>query len=161
MSDVSELRNTTHTGTLNLVLLTLATAGLFPLMWIYRHNKNIERITGAVIVTDVYLIWLAVCAGLSGSFANSDDALDPYTKLVLAVIAMVLSIASAVLYVVWAFKTKAALQAYAQREHNVTLKMNGFYTFLFTVYYINYCINDLPEAAMRQQPQAPSEHMDA
>ena len=62
-----------------------------------------------------------------------------------------LTIASWVLYIVWSFKAKAALQEYALNEHKIDLRMNAFYTFIFTIYYINYCVNDLPEAKRKQE----------
>ena len=61
-----------------------------------------------------------------------------------------LTLASWVLYIVWAFKAKSALQEYALTEHRLDLRLNWFYTLLFTVYYINYCANDLPEDKRRQ-----------
>nr|RAZ61589.1 hypothetical protein DP202_26270 [Enterobacter cloacae] len=45
--------------------------------------------------------------------------------------------------IVWAFKAKTALQAYALNEFKFELKMNPFYTFIFSIYYIVYCINDM------------------
>ncbi len=69
----------------------------------------------------------------------------------MAMISGILAIALGVLYIVWAFRAKKALQEYALTEYKIDLKMNGFYTFIFNIYYINSCINDLPEAQRRQQ----------
>ena len=81
---------------------------------------------------------IAVCAGLGGAFSGQDDIIPN-------VIALLLSIAFNVLFIVWAFKAKSALQEYASNEHQIDLNMNGFYTFLFSIYYINYCINEITE----------------
>jgi len=59
-------------------------------------------------------------------------------------------IGSSVLYLVLAFKAKSAIQEYALNIHKIDLRMNRFYTFIFTIYYINYCINDLPEVKRKQ-----------
>lgn len=144
MSDVSELKDKIGNKTLNIVLLSIATAGIYPLLWLWRNVRVINEVSGHQTASDVYLIWMAVCAGLSGVFAGSEDI---FSLLVSAG----LSIALAVLYIVWAFAAKRALQDYALTKHGVDLRMNGFYTFLFTVYYINYCINDLPEAKRKQE----------
>ena len=67
------------------------------------------------------------------------------------VLGIILTVGIFVLYEIWAFKTREALQKYALNEHKIDLRMNAFYTFFMTVYYINYCINDLPEEQRKQQ----------
>ncbi|MCH1924240.1 DUF4234 domain-containing protein [Shewanella sp. C32] len=133
-----------NTKTLNLVLLTIATAGIYTLLYLYKNCASIEKITNSKIADNVFIIWLAVCVGLSGVFSASGEPTAD-------VIAGVLTIAASVLYIVWAFKAKRALQEYALNEHRIDLIMNPFYTFIFTLYYINYCINDLPEAKRKQE----------
>ena len=144
MSLITDLKDKIDTKTVNLVLLTIATGGIYPILWMYKNSPIIESITKKAISDDVFIIWLAVCVGLGGALVGTgDEALD--------VIAGLLTIGSWVLYIVWAFKAKAALQEYALNEHKIDLRMNAFYTFIFTVYYINYCINDLPEAKRKQE----------
>ena len=122
----------------NLVLLTFATAGIYPIIWLYNNYKIIDKTTSSTTASDTYVIWIAVCVGLGGTFSGLGEE-------VLDVVSGILTLASSVLYIVWAFRTKKALQEYALNTHKIDFKMNGFYTFLFNVYYINYCINDLPE----------------
>jgi hypothetical protein len=144
MSTITELKDKIDTKTMNLVLLTIATAGIYPLLWLYKNYLTIDDITKTRTADDTFIIWMAVCSGLSGFFIRiNEDAM--------IVLALILSIAGAVLYIVWAFRAKTALQEYALNEHKVDLRMNGFYTFLFHLYYINYCINDLPEAQRKQK----------
>ena len=144
MSTINELKDKINTKTWNLVLLSIATAGIYLILWLYKNSKIISDTTKVRLVDDVYIIWIAVCAGLSGAFANLGNVALDFTSAVL-------SLASAVLYIVWAFKAKKALTEYALSEHKIDLRMNAFYTFLFNVYYINYCINDLPEEQRKQQ----------
>jgi len=70
-----------------------------------------------------------------------------------------------VMYVVWAFKARAALRHYALNTFRFDLKMNAFYTVLFNVFYITWCINDMPQALAKHriihgqahvQPDSPS-----
>lgn len=143
MSSITELKDTVNTKTVNFVLLSIATGGIYPILWMYKNSPKIASITKKPISDDTFIIWLAVCVGLSGALTgNGEEALD--------IIAGLLAIASVVLYIVWGFKARSSLQEYALHEHKIDLRMNGFYTFLFNVYYINYCINDLPEAKRKQ-----------
>jgi|SRR5690554_2863598 len=144
MSSITELKDAIGTKTLNMVLLTIATGGIYPILWMYKNCSTIESITKKKIADNTFIIWLAVCAGLGGALAGSGDE-------VLDVIAGLLTIASCVLYIVWSFKARTALQEYALQEHRIDLRMNAFYTLIFTIYYINYCMNDLPEAKRKQE----------
>jgi len=144
MQNITDLKDKLNTKTMNLVLLTIATAGLYPVMWLFKHQDSINEIIGKEIAGNVFIIWLSVCIGLSMALTGlGEESLD--------IIAGLFSIGSVVLYVVWAFKAKSALQEYSLNVHKIDLRMNGFYTFLFNVYYINYCINDLPEAKRKQE----------
>jgi len=144
MNNINDLQNAVSTKTLNLFLLTIATLGIFPIIWMYLNTPKLEKITGKAIASGSFLIWLAVCAGWSG-------LLSTFGEEWAQILSGFFSIGSAVLYIVWAFKARTALQSYALHEHKVDLKMNVFYTFLFTVYYVNYCVNALPEAQRKQQ----------
>ncbi|NYR13117.1 DUF4234 domain-containing protein [Pseudoalteromonas sp. MIP2626] len=144
MSTITELKDAINTKTLNLVLLTIATAGIYPVIWMFLNTQKLEKITSKKIADNTFLTWLAVCVGLGGAFSNLGDE-------ILDVIAGLVTIASWVLYIIWSFRAKSALQEYALTEHKIDLRMNGFYTFMLTVYYINYCVNDLPEAQRKQQ----------
>lgn len=144
MSAITDMKDAINTKTLNLVLLTIATGGIYPVLWIYKNCSIIESLTKNRIADNTFIIWLAVCVGLGGALVGTgEEAGDT--------IAGLLIIGSWVLYIVWAFKAKSALEEYALSTHKIDLRMNGLYTFLFTIYYINYCINDLPEAKRKQE----------
>ena len=144
MSNISELKERVNTKTLNLVLLSIATLGLYPLLWLWQNVPVIDQVTKRKTADRTYLIWLAVCIAWGGALSNSGDT-------TIDAIGGLFSIAVLVLYVVWAFRARAALQNYALTEHKLDLKMNAFYTFFLQTFYINYCINDLPEAKRKQQ----------
>ena len=144
MSTITEIKDKTDTKTVNFVLLTIATGGIYPILWMYKNSPIIQSITKNKFSDDTFIIWLAVCVGLGGALTGSGvEALD--------IIALLLTIAGGVLYIIWGFKAKASIQEYALHEHKIDFRMNAFYTFLFNVYYINYCINDLPEAKRKQE----------
>ncbi|NWC94652.1 MULTISPECIES: hypothetical protein [unclassified Pseudomonas] len=142
MSTINDLKDKIDTKTVNMVLLTIATAGLYLLLWVYRSNLIISETTKVRLADNTYIIWLAVCLGLSGAFSGTGSSLD--------LVGLILALAASALYIVWAFKAKQALSEYALSEFKIDLRMNGFYTFFLNVYYINYCINDLPEEQRKQ-----------
>lgn len=144
MPAITELKDTINTKTLNLVLLSFATGGIYPILWMYRNAPTLETITKKPIFDDVFIICIAFCVGLGGTFASIGEE-------IFDIIGSLLTFAAAGLYTVWAFKAKNVLQLYALNEYKIDLKMNVFYTFLFNVYYINYCINDLSEVKRKQE----------
>jgi hypothetical protein len=144
MSTITDLKDQIDTKTVNLVLLTIVTAGIYPILWLYKNYPVIDKITKIRTADNTFIIWIAVCAGLGGTFTGTGEE-------VLDILSGILRIAVGVLYIVWAFRARKALQEYVLNEHKIVLQMNGFYTFLFNVYYINYCINDLPEVQRKQQ----------
>lgn len=75
---------------------------------------------------------------------------DPTSDTLLA-LSGILSLACAVMYVVWAFKARVALRHYALNTFRFDLKMNAFYTVIFTVFYITYCINDMQQALAKHR----------
>lgn len=139
MTSNAELKSQTNTPTLHLVLLTIATAGIYPLMWLYKHIPAIAAVTGKPIVGRTFLIWMAVCVGLgAGLSGTGEEDLDA--------IAGLFTLAGFILYIVLAFKLKAALESYAANTLEQPLKLDVILTFGFTIYYINYRINKLAEA---------------
>lgn len=138
MLDINELKDQINTKTMNFVLLTIVTVGIYPIIWLFNNYKVIDKVTASTTANDTFIIWIAICIGLSGALSGTGE-------VILDILSLILTIASSVLYIVWAFRAKKALQEYALNTHKIDLKMNGFYTFLFTIYYINYCINDLSE----------------
>jgi hypothetical protein len=144
MSAINEIKDKIDTKTLNLVLLTIVTAGIYLFLWLYRSNQIISDTTKVRLVDNTYIVWLAVCLGLSGAFAGTGEE-------VMDVLSGMLVIATNVLYIVWSFKAKKVISEYALTEHKIDLRMNAFYTFFLSAFYINYCINDLPEEQRKQQ----------
>jgi len=165
MNDISTLSQRLATPTLHFVLLSIATFGVWPLLWLYKKQDIIRETTGMPGYGNLFIIWLAVCFGVGrqlAAMASPDIAgYDPTSDTLLGLSA-VLSLACAVMYIVWAFKTRAALRHYALNTFHFDLKMNAFYTVLLNVFYVTYCINDMPQALAKhriihQQVQASSD----
>ncbi len=154
MNDISLLSQRLATPTLHFVLLSIVTFGVWPLLWLYKKQEIISETTGYPLYGNLFIIWLAVCFGVGrqmAAMASPDLAgYDPTSDALLGLSA-VLSLACAVMYVVWAFKARTALRHYALTTFRFDLKMNAFYTVLFNVFYITWCINDMPQALAKHR----------
>jgi len=144
VTKITELKDRINIKTGNFVLLSFATAGLYPLFWIWENSKHIDEVTETKTIDNVYLLWLIACYGWS-TVLYVEDIKE------LLFLSGVFSLVSGVLCVVWAFRVRRALQNYALNEYGIYLQMNRFYTVFLNLYYINYCINDLPEVLRKQQ----------
>jgi len=81
------------------VLLSIATAGIYPILWLYNNYQVIDKITKTRTADNTYVIWIAVCMGLSGAFTGlGEESLN--------IISGILSLAGGILYVVWAFRAR-------------------------------------------------------
>ena len=138
MSNISELKDSNNLQTLHLVLLTVATCGIYAMLWFYKNNQTIASVTKTKLFDNTLALVLIGLFGWSGfSDGLGDESLTGLDGL--------LSLALSVLMIVWSFKAKKAIEDYALREYKLVYRMNGFYTFLFNFFYINYCMNELPE----------------
>lgn len=144
MSRIEELKEKIDSKTLNLVLLTIVSMGMYSLLWVYRANQIISDVTKTRIVDYTYFVWISVLLGLGGTLSTSVEDHS------LVLIGGLISLSGSVMYIVWAFKARKVLTEYALTEHHIYLRMNSFYTLIFSSFYINYCINDLPEEKRRQ-----------
>ncbi|KLP44166.1 DUF4234 domain-containing protein [Enterobacter ludwigii] len=154
MNDISLLSQRLATPTLHFVLLSIVTCGIWPLLWLYKKQEIISETTGYPLYGNLFIIWLAVSFGLGRQFgvmASPDLAGYDTGSDTLLGLSAVLSFACGVMYIVWAFKARAALRHYALNTFRFDLKMNAFYTVAFNVFYITYCINDMPQALAKHR----------
>ena len=102
---INTLSQRLNTRTLHFVLLSMVTCGVWPLLWLYKKQDIISETTGYPLYGNLFIIWLTVCFGLSRQLGVM-AAPDPYgydsTGDILLAISGLLSVASGVMYVVWA-----------------------------------------------------------
>lgn len=106
MTGISTLSQRLATPTLTFVLLTVATCGIWPLLWLYKKQDIISDTTGYPVCGNLFIIWLAVCFGLGRQFSvmASPDLAGYHTGSdTLLVLSAILSFATGVMYIVWAF----------------------------------------------------------
>lgn len=142
MNDINLLKNKIDTKVTKFVLLSVVTGGIYPMMWLFLNQSKLTEEMKNEFVAKDYPLWLAIVTGFGWLLIDVSYAVSD-TETILDHIATLLSVASAVMLIVWVFKAKSALRAYALNEFKFELKMNPFYTFIFSIYYIVYCINDM------------------
>lgn len=150
MTDINLLKNSLDTKVLNFVLLTAVTGGIYPLMWLFLNQRKLTETMKDNFVDSNYPLWSAIATGL-GWFLSDFSYEISDKETILDHIATLLSFASGVMCIVWGFKAKTALQAYVLKEFKFELKMNVFYTFIFNIYYIVYCINSMESECQKHK----------
>lgn len=142
---IQELKEKIDTKTLNFVLLTMVTAGIYPILWLAKNQEIIENLFKSEKSNKNYILWIAICVGLGGNFQSGT------VDMILIAIGGLLGLASWVLYFMWALKVKKAILDYTLNECKINYNMNIFYTVLFSIYYINYCITELNETMEKEK----------
>ncbi len=143
MKRPNELAERVNLKTGKLLLLAMATAGVYLFVYMFDVMREFKSVTGKTISSKATVIWFAACSSWSGAFTGSGiEGFD--------IVAGILVIVAAGFYFAWVFAARSALQSFAACEHQITLKMNVFYTIFFGQYYINYCINDLDTQCVMQ-----------
>lgn len=163
MSDIDSLSKKLNTTTSQFFLLTLVTAGIYPVIWLYKASKLIESETQSIIIHPHYYIVVTLLLGWS--LILGDAQLVMLMSYSFYGLSAFLSKVYLIALIVWAFKAKSTLQIYYLKKHGLDIKPNGFYTFIFSTYYINFLINALPEIKERSDlvqeaylKKVPSEH---
>ncbi|MFY3772419.1 MAG: DUF4234 domain-containing protein [Pseudomonadota bacterium] len=148
MPDFDSLSKKLNTPTLQFVLLTLLTAGLYPFIWLYKTSQLIESETQQQAIHPYYyLALLALCGwelllGDAWIVASVGEGIYEFSS--------VLSKICMILLIVWSFKAKRLLQIYYLKNYGIDIKPNTFYTLIFGVYYINFLINSLADIQERE-----------
>lgn len=144
MSDISTLKNKNNMKTFHLVLLTLVTLGLYPIVWLYKTATIVEEVTRIKTLGFTFLVVYLSTGGIGGVLLSIPDGVVMAMGLILTLVNWLLAIA-------WCFRVRRALRAYALDEHQLELGMNRVFSVLFTFYHVNYCINDMQRALQKRQ----------
>ncbi|WP_394496025.1 hypothetical protein [Shewanella sp. ENK2] len=145
ISNIKELPEKINTKTSRLFWLTVFTGGIYPILWLFAKYPKMDDITSIRTADDSFVITIAVCFGLGGVLTHSDMGLFGFVGNMMLLIAFGL-------YVFWSFRARAAIQDYAHVNFDIDYKMNKLFTVIFNIFYINYCINQLPEEQQKGHP---------
>ena len=113
-------------GTGTFLFLNFITLGLYGLLRVIKMTDIIESFSEQKICSRNFIIFLSVAYGLS------------FLGLEIVYVAVL---------VYWSFLAKREIERYASQQMCIPYEMNSFYTVVFNMYYINYCLNDLQEAS--------------
>ena len=61
---ISELKDKINTKTVHFVLLSIATSGIYTILWLYKNYRVIDSTTKIKTANDMYVIWIAIFSGL-------------------------------------------------------------------------------------------------
>lgn len=149
-TEASDLQQAINMPTGRFVLFTIATVGIYAYYWILRNTPIIGNAARREVASESYLLtmiglsaWGSYIFNLQQGGQNAAGAVGGLAML-----------AGFVMLVMWAFRAKDALKAYASSVHGFDYPMNGFYTFFLSYFYINYCINDIAVEKGRIQAYA-------
>jgi len=120
--------------------------GLYINVWMYKTFTALEEVTHIKTMSPALFAFYLIIMGFIGTLGPvpHDDA---------SVLIGVLFILYLLLTLLWCFRVRRVLKAYALAEHNFELRMNLVYIGLFTFYYVNYCINTLPRDKQKHEQQ--------
>lgn len=122
MENINTLKAKIDTKVTRFVLLSVVTGGIYPMMWLYLNQPKLTEHMKNEFVARDYPLWLAIVTGFGWLLSDFGIAISDDVT-VLDLVARVLSLASTVMIIVWAFKAKTALQTYALTEFKFELKV--------------------------------------
>ena len=117
-----EVAQENNLGTDTYLFLNIITLGLYGLLRVIKMTDLIESFSEQKICSRNFIIFLSVAYGLS------------FLGLEIVYIAVL---------VYWSFLAKRELEYYISYQMHVKYEISSFYTVIFNIYYINYCLNDL------------------
>lgn len=143
-----EIKQNNNLGTGKFVLLNIFTLNIFFVDRISVMTSVIKSFSGDQISSDrfKYIMQILVAGYILffGSSIGVGDTAD-------STISTLFSLAFAGMAIYWSFQAKSKIELYSVKELGFSYKMNSFYTFLFNAFYINYCLNDLSDEAIKNK----------
>ena len=140
--DIQELR--TH-STLNVIVLSVVTFGVWPMYFFNRLTSPINvsvdprfRISGRFVAANFVLAYGSLLLIIPYLLVPEGHPIEVISNLV--------DWAKTVCFLVWSFKVRNRLNVLLQSTVDSASWFHGVYTFFFTVFYINYKLNQLKKA---------------
>ncbi|OOF37926.1 hypothetical protein BKK49_10810 [Rodentibacter rarus] len=147
-------------STLNLVLLSFVTCGIYSIIYLWRMIPSLIQYTQKSFKYRDFLLAITICLGVSilmtsfsyemamtfvNDYLEGIDSESDFSEYMLGVqvfdlLASFLTLASGILYIILSFKLRAFIEEYA-KEKKINLSTNKVMTFFFSIFYINYLIN--------------------
>ncbi len=138
-------------STWKLLGLAIITNQAFLYYWMKKMTELVEVFSGKRVWKDsAFIILLSLLLWVP--FICLDGALSDLGSSASFGIMGWFCLAGAIMILQWSFSMRREITLYAITKLGMSeYKMNAFYTFIFNVYYINYCLNDLGDEDLLQR----------
>ncbi|MFC5431874.1 hypothetical protein ACFPTO_24225 [Paraburkholderia denitrificans] len=131
------------------VVIGIIGFGIWPVMYLSMREKSINKALGAELiphwltVTQIALLCTTLGLHFLGTAAGSDD---------ITALSTITGLAMSAMWIVFAFRAKQVLEDVIALQWKLPhYRLNSAWTFFFNLFYIVYCLNDLPHAVQRAQ----------
>ena len=153
-----ELPFTKKISTLKMILFSMLTLGIYPIIWVAQRYKEFNNLNnrekpqfniGWVIALSI--LYFLYQATPSFFFNNMQDAISmDYSDYLLLNIKMkfyvlIFSTGCVILQLILSLKMLKKIENYAKEKYGKVIKHNGFAWFFFNLLYVNFAINSFPE----------------
>ena len=135
--NIKELSKKLDMTTTNFIILSFVTFFVYPVMWLYKNNGDIETALQTKLIDSRLILVVAVLVGLMHGcpvrlIVLNADLIYFFAPIVIGVI-----------YVIWALNAKKAIELIMKKDFETDFKMNLFATIILNIYYISYCIEKI------------------
>ena len=131
----SEIHNFTRFSAWAVFFLSLFTAGIYPVYWLYSRSTTLNETHESKIHKAwlISLVAITLLSFASSFFGDSEMAI---------VLALLVSVAYLVIYITVLFMVRNRLQTVIQNSSNNSLSVGPVLTFFFNCIYLQYKINE-------------------
>lgn len=151
MSDARKIKEIAGQTTGMFVLFSILTAGFFPLMWLWKSMDSLNNELGEEVVKKSFVLTIAILLGLSvimntltlQLIVEAESLQGLANAVAFSWIGFLLQLAFGVCEIILAFQIKKSFETYVMKNYRFVVNLNGFWTFLFNIYYIIYRMNSL------------------
>lgn len=130
--------------TWGVVGLTMITLGIYSYYWIYSRTQTLNSIHSSNPIAN----WIPIAVivlGVIGYFVGYAPMImnDPQMAISFATISPIISIASLIIYITWAFSFRNRINEVTGANEGDTFWLGPVLTFFFSFYYFQYKINQM------------------
>jgi len=157
MSDIKKIKEIAGQTTGMFVLFTMLTVGFFPLMWLWKNMDSLNNELGEEVVKKSFVLTMAILLGLSFAInnvilqliVNAKTYQDLANAAAFSWVVFLLQLATSICEIILVFQIKKSFETYVMKNYKFVVNLNGFWTFLFNIFYIIYRMNSLESDIMK------------
>jgi len=120
-----------------MILFTLITYGIYQPIWFLKQISAINNLKSKEKLTNTPFIFVIVIYGISVLFLLIYNT----TQFNIDLIDSLINLTGAIIILVMSFKVRRIMHQYFNVVLKKNIKFSKIYTFLFTIYYLQYKIN--------------------